>query len=206
LFITPQSLVGTVSDIDGNIYSTVTIGTQVWMAQNLQTTKLNDNTSIRTETDNSAWINLVTPGYCWYNNDPATYQSSYGALYNWYAVNTAKLCPVGWHVPSIDEWDVLLTYVGSGNGAGGNLKETGTTHWTAPNTGATNNSGFTALPAGYRASFGYSYSIGTMTEIWSSSLNSSNHPRTMRIQNSDSSAGYDFLDFNTGLPVRCLKN
>ncbi|MBI5010148.1 MAG: fibrobacter succinogenes major paralogous domain-containing protein, partial [Bacteroidia bacterium] len=137
-----------VSDIDGNVYQTVTIGTQVWMKENLKTTKLNDGIALPNVIDNAAWAALTTTGYCWYNNDATTYKSTYGALYNWYAVNTGKLCPIGWHVPSDDEWTLLTTFRGGYSVAGGKLKETGTLHWTSPNTGATNETGFTALPGG----------------------------------------------------------
>ena len=140
----------TVSDIDGNVYNTVTIGTQVWMKENLKTTKYNDNTSIPLVTDNTEWYALNTPGYCWYNNDAATYKATYGALYRWYTVNTGKLCPLGWHVPTDEEWTILTTYLGGESLAGGKLKEQGTIHWLSPNTGATNESGFTALPGGKR--------------------------------------------------------
>jgi len=90
---------GTVTDADGNIYNTVTIGTQTWMVENLKVTKYNDGTAIPLVTDNTAWSNLTTPGYCWYNNDAATNKNTYGGLYNFYTVNTGKLAPTGWHVP-----------------------------------------------------------------------------------------------------------
>jgi uncharacterized protein (TIGR02145 family) len=138
-----------VKDYDDNVYNIVTIGTQVWMKENLKTTKYSDGGTIPLVTDNTAWSNLTSPGYCWYNNT-STYKDIYGALYNWYTVNTGKLCPVGWHVPSDAEWTTLTTYLGGGSEAGGKLKETGTTHWSSPNTGATNESGFTALPGGGR--------------------------------------------------------
>jgi len=141
---------GQFSDIDGNVYNTITIGTQIWMKENLKTTKYNDGSSIPLVTDNTAWINLSTPGYCWYNNDAATYKSAYGAMYNWYTVNTGKICPPNWHVPTDTQWETLITYLGGKIIAGGKMKETGTAHWTSPNIGATNETGFTALPGGYR--------------------------------------------------------
>jgi uncharacterized protein (TIGR02145 family) len=137
-----------VTDIDGNVYNTVTIGDQVWMAENLKTTKLNDGTSISNAIDNIAWASLSTPGYCWFINNRATYEI-YGALYNWYAVYTDKLCPTGWHVPSNSEWTTLTDHLGGAEVAGGKLKESGSSHWASPNTGATNVTGFTALPGGY---------------------------------------------------------
>jgi uncharacterized protein (TIGR02145 family) len=141
---------GIVTDIDGNVYHTVTIGTQVWMVENLKTTKYNDGTSIPNITDNEAWAGLTTHGYCWYNND-AVYKNTYGALYNWYSVNTGKLAPTGWHVPSDAEWIILANYLDGVTIAGSKLKEMGTLHWHTPNTDATNGSGFTALPGGDRS-------------------------------------------------------
>jgi uncharacterized protein (TIGR02145 family)/uncharacterized repeat protein (TIGR02059 family) len=140
----------TIKDYDGNIYTAVTIGTQVWLVQNLKTTSYSDGTSIPPVTDNTTWGGLSTDAYCWYNNDAATFKATYGALYNWYAVNTGKLCPFGWHVSSQAEWLVLLNYLGGQNVAGGKLKEAGIIHWSSPNTGATNETGFTALPGGLR--------------------------------------------------------
>jgi len=138
-----------VSDIDGNLYHTVAIGTQIWMTENLKTTKLSDGTRIINTTDNAVWNNLTTPGYCWYNNE-VSYKNTYGALYNWYAVNTQKLCPAGWHVPSDAEWNTLTNYLGGDSVAGGKLKEAGNGHWISSNAGATNESGFNALPGGNR--------------------------------------------------------
>ena len=128
-FTTQQGGVGNVTDDDGNVYHSVTIGTQVWMVENLKTTKYNDGTSIPLVTDATDWHNLLTPGYCWNNNDEATYKATYGALYNWYTVNTGNLCPTGWHVPGDAEWTTLTTYLGGEDVAGGKLKEVGITHW-----------------------------------------------------------------------------
>jgi len=141
------------SDADGNNYPVVQIGAKVWMAENLKTTKYNDGTSITCITDNLAWAGLTTAAYCWYNNNETTNKNTYGALYNWYAVNTGKLCPIGWHMPSDAEWGELTTYLGTDNIAG-KLREAGNKHWFNPNTGATNESGFTALPGGQRSEFG----------------------------------------------------
>jgi uncharacterized protein (TIGR02145 family) len=142
------------TDQDGNTYKIVTIGTQVWMAENLKTTRCNDNTPIPLVADSVKWISLNTPGYCWYDNDANANRATYGALYNWYAINTGKLCPKGWHVPSNEEWITLRTYLGGEEIAGGKMKETGTSHWQSPNAGASNQSGFTALPGGVRGIVG----------------------------------------------------
>jgi len=160
----------TVTDIDGNEYHTVTIGTQTWLVENLKTTKYNDGTSIPNVTDNNERGNLSTPGYCWYNND-ATNKNPYGALYNGYTVNTGKLAPIGWHVPTDAEWTILTTYLGGESVAGGKLKETGTTHWLSPNNGATNESGFTALPGGISGGDGTFLHIGYGGFWWSSTEN-----------------------------------
>jgi uncharacterized protein (TIGR02145 family) len=158
-----------ITDIDGNVYNTVVIGSQTWMKEDLKTTKYKDGTTIPLVTDNAAWSTLTTPGYCWYNNDAATYKNTYGALYNWYTVNTGKLCPSGWHVPTNAEWTTLTTYVGGEEVAGGILKESGTTHWASPNAGATNETGFTALPSGNRSSdYGEFSAIGYYGAWWSS--------------------------------------
>jgi uncharacterized protein (TIGR02145 family) len=103
----------TVKDIDGNVYKTVTIGKQIWMEENLKTTKYNDGRAIPLVTNNTSWIALTTPAYCWYNNDSTANKKTYGALYNWYTVNTKKLCPTGWHIPSDTEFEILSTYLGS---------------------------------------------------------------------------------------------
>jgi uncharacterized protein (TIGR02145 family) len=140
----------TATDIDGNVYNLVTIGTQVWMAENLKTTRYNDGTPITNVTDYT-WGNLQTDAYCWYNND-ITNKTPYGALYNWFAAKSGKLCPTGWHVATLSDWTTLVTYLGGIDVAGGKLKEAGTTQWLTQNVGATNESGFTALPGGYRGS------------------------------------------------------
>ena len=157
-----------VTDVDGNVYHTVTIGTQVWMVENLKVTKYKDGTAIPLVTDNTAWSNLTTAGYCWFTNDALTYKNTYGALYNWYTVNTGKLCPTGWHVPTDAEWTTLTTYLGGEIAAGGKLKETGTAHWLSSNTGATNESGFAGLPGGSRNTYGIFQTLGVLGYWWSS--------------------------------------
>ncbi|MGB7568216.1 MAG: FISUMP domain-containing protein, partial [Chitinivibrionales bacterium] len=200
------------SDADGNVYTTVTIGAQTWMVQNLKTTTYNDGTSIPLVTDSIAWFNLSTPGYCWYNNDVAN-KATYGALYNWYTVNTGKLAPAGWHVPTDSEWTVLFTYLGSdtlGN-AGGKLKEAGTLHWLSPNTNATNESGFSALPGGFRVPLS-SYSIfnNMSTDgVWWSSTRYISDPSMSDDIDLRSSSGYIYPGYAlpiTGNSVRLIRN
>jgi uncharacterized protein (TIGR02145 family) len=140
-------------DIDGNEYDTIRIGKQVWMKENLRTTRLNDGTGIQLVPYGVEWELLQTPGYCWYGNNEAFFSlNHFGALYNGYAVNTGKLCPSGWHVPDHDDWDELSSYVGWDAG-GGKLKESGTVNWASPNADATNETGFSALPGGYRNAY-----------------------------------------------------
>ena len=158
---------GTFTDIDNNSYKFVTIGTQVWMAENLKTTKYKDGTAIPLVID--TWHLISTPAYCWYNNDATTNKSTYGALYNWYTINTGNLCPTGWHLPSEAEWTTLTTYLGGEIVAGGKLKETGTSHWMIPNTEATNETGFAAVPSGYRSYFDGNFDTMRYCANWWSS-------------------------------------
>ena len=166
-----------IQDFDENYYNIVTIGSQTWMAENLKATSYTDGIEIPPVTDNSAWNNLTTPGYCWYNNDKASFGNTYGALYNWYVVDAASnggknVCPNGWHVPTDVEWSTLASFVDPTlTVSGGMLKEAGTTHWESPNTGATNESGFTALPGGFRDNngrFSNDGKIGNIGYWWTS--------------------------------------
>ena len=195
-----------VTDTDGNVYQTVTIGTQVWMAENLKTTKYNDGSPIPLVTDSAAWVTLPTPGYCWYNNDAATYKSTYGALYNWYAVNTGKLAPTGWHVPTDAEWRTLTTFFGGESVAGGKLKEAGATHWNSPNTGATNSSGFSGLPGGSRYFNGTFISVGNFEYWWSSSAFDATSAWFRGVYYDNATVNRYYNDCTYGFSVRCVKD
>jgi uncharacterized protein (TIGR02145 family) len=193
-------------DIEGNRYKTVRIGTQVWMAENLRTTKLNDGTPISLVTDNEAWINSTNPSFSWYDNDSLKYKESYGALYNWYAINTNKLCPAGWHVPSDGEWQTLTTFLDGFYTAGGKLKEKGTKHWKSPNIDGTNESGFTALPAGYRSLQGIFNYQGISAYFWSSTKY---NDKTVLFWNIRYRLGYIYKypgEIYCGFSVRCLRD
>jgi uncharacterized protein (TIGR02145 family) len=156
-------------DADGNTYNAVTIGSQTWMKENLKTTKYNNGDPIPNITVASEWIKLTTGAYCWYNNDAVTYENPYGKLYNSYAMtDDRKICPTGWHVPKLSEWFTLFNFLGGTEVAGGKLKEAGTIHWLSPNTGATNESGFTALPGGRRLPDGSFTLINFLGTHWSS--------------------------------------
>lgn len=155
----------TVTDIESNIYNTVTLGTQVWLVENLKSTKYTDGSDI--PVIRSAWSNLVTPGYCWYDYDISN-KNIYGALYNWPAVVSQELCPAGWHVPTNSEWIALTDYVGGENIAGKFLKSNGT-GWDSPNSEATNYSGFSALPGGASSNTIGSFSWKGVQGFWWSS-------------------------------------
>jgi uncharacterized protein (TIGR02145 family) len=159
-----------IKDIDGNVYNTINIGKQVWIVENLKTTKYNDGTTIPLVSDIIEWGRLTTPGYCLYNYniDESIYKNTYGVMYNWYSVNTGKLCPKGWHVPTDADWTTLTTYLGGENVAGDKLKETGTVHWKGSKTIATNESGFTALPGGLRDDYGAFDFLEVQGHWWSS--------------------------------------
>jgi uncharacterized protein (TIGR02145 family) len=193
-----------VTDIDGNIYHTVTIGTQVWMVENLKTTKYRDGSNVPFVTNDIEWMRLTTPGYCWYDNDPATYKGTYGALYNWHSVNTGKLCPIGWHIPADAEWISLMNYLGGLSGAGGKLKEKGTAHWDSPNTGATNETGFTALAGGCRGIDGSFILIGQRGAWWSATELNAWSAMSMNIDYNDNKMKDIAYGKTNGMSARCI--
>ena len=204
-----------VTDVDGNFYNLVTIGSQVWMAENLKTSRYNDGTEIPLVTDNNAWTSLTTPGYCWYNNDQATFGNTYGALYNWYVVDAASnggknVCPTGWHVANDAEWSTLASFVDPTLAvSGGMLKEAGTTHWDSPNSGATNGSSFTALPGGFRdnnGQFSNNGIIGNIGNWWTSTEFSSGSAYMRGMYSMNPYVGTAGLLTVFGNSVRCLKN
>jgi uncharacterized protein (TIGR02145 family) len=195
-----------IKDIDGNIYTSVTIGTQVWMVENLKVTKYRNGDAIPNVTSLSNWANLTSGGYCNMQNLESQ-AKVYGRLYNWYAVNdTRSIAPKGWHVPTDEEWTILVNYLGGENIAGGKLKETGTVHWCDPNAGATNSSGFTALPGGIR-SYLYDFLEGCDWAFWWSSTSSSDEMAYNRIIFSNE-AVINRVDNHkkSGFSVRCIKD
>ena len=205
-------------DADGNIYSTVQIGDQRWMLENLRTTKYNDSTSIALVSDNFAWSNLETPGYCFFDTTGRNYslyaKDPFGALYNYYVVadtNSRNVCPVGWHIPSDSEWTTLFTFLGGGDIAGGKMKTTGTVeggtgYWLDPNTGATNSSGFSGLPGGYRFSNGNFLSIASTGFWWSGSESNSNDGDYIVVTKDDNLASLFSGSKKGGFSVRCVKD
>jgi len=214
----------TVTDIEGNVYNTVKIGSQVWMLENLKTTHYNDGIAIPLVTDSTAWYKY-TPAYCWYNNDAATYKNKYGALYNGYAVNTGKLAPTGWHVPTDAEWTTLENYLiangynydGSTSGDKYAKSLAATTDWaTDPYSGTgtigneltkNNRSGFSALPGGYRDYFDGSFSnVGIYGYWWSSTEDDTIYAWYRNMFYGLSDVGRLLSSKLNGLSVRCVKD
>ncbi|MCF8361262.1 MAG: fibrobacter succinogenes major paralogous domain-containing protein [Prolixibacteraceae bacterium] len=210
---------GTVSDSDGNTYMTIAIGKQVWMAENLKTTKLNDGTEIPEVIADSAWENLSAAGFCWPKNDEMSWKDTYGALYNWYAVNTEKLCPKGWHVPTDADWLALEKAIGMSEktalstgrrGAAMASKLAGEANlWTDgaleldESFGST---GFNALPAGYRGGNGQFYETGNVGNWWSSTEYSKLNAWYRGVYFYATDVARYGLDMRTGVSVRCVKD
>lgn len=202
------------ADADGNLYNTVKIGTQLWMTENLRSTKLNDNTPISEVTDQTLWIGSSVPAYCWYNND-IVYKPTIGALYNWYAVNSGKLCPSGWHVPTDDEFNALEQSLGMaadqlnlwgwrGTDQGTQLKNS--TGWEEGGNG-TNSSGFSALPGGYRfGATGDFYLLTTIMYWWTSTEHDADRGWYRRLDSSSTAVYRASTSKKGGKYIRCVKN
>jgi uncharacterized protein (TIGR02145 family) len=193
-------------DIDGNVYNgTATIGNQVWMIENLKTTRYSNGDSI--ETTLSDISGESTPKYQWAYNGDESYVSVYGRLYTWYAASDSRnLCPDGWHVPTDDDWTALTTFLGGEDLAGGKLKETGITHWLAPNTDATDVWNFTALPGGSRFSTGFFQYLGNRGFWWSSTEHSAPLGYFRTMSSLFGFVGRDGTNKQYGFSVRCIKN
>jgi len=164
-----QLTYGTMTDQEGNIYKTIRIGSQTWMAENLRTSIYRNGKTIPVVTDSLEWCSLKTGAYCnYYNTQNSVHIATYGRLYNWYAVSDSNiLAPQGWHVPASSEWDTLVTYLGGVNLSVAKLKEQGKNHWGNSNT-SDNSSGFTALPGGCRMGYCYYMGLGDLGYWWSS--------------------------------------
>ncbi|MDP4261870.1 MAG: fibrobacter succinogenes major paralogous domain-containing protein [Bacteroidota bacterium] len=194
-------------DIDGNIYHTVTIGSQVWMVENLKVTHYRNGDPLSNVLNDTAWVNLITGAYCDYNNN-SNYTTTYGELYNWYAIHDPRnIAPAGWHIPSDAEWTTLLNSWGGASAAGGKLKEAGTTHWYSPNGGATNESGFTGLPAGDRHSLNGGFENVTKSALWWSATEYDNGQAWYYALNNMNGAAYrSQFSKKIGFSVRCVKD
>ena len=215
--------IDTVTDIDGNVYQTVAIENQLWMKENLKTTTYSDSTPIPNVTNQKEWITLTTGAYLWYENDETLNKNTYGALYNWYAVETNKLCPTGWHVPTDEEWNTFeinlgmsqndadkISYRGTSNG--GKLKTVGTVQdgdglWHTPNEDATNESGFSALPGGFSYyNDGLFYGLGSYGFWWSSSEQSSTEAWYRLLYYHSGFVSRNIYNKRYGFSIRCVKN
>jgi uncharacterized protein (TIGR02145 family) len=211
----PEISYGSITDQSGNTYKTVEIGTQTWMAENLATTRFNDNIAIPNVAGNSEWTDHTTPAYCWVNNDETASKPIYGALYNWYAVATGKLCPAGWHVASDAEFKVLETYLGMtqlqadeklwrGTDQGSQLKSA--TGWKAGENGS-NSSGFSALPGGYRYHLdGLFNNVGELGYWWCSDENDPSLGTYRRLDGNNDGIYRESTLKAAGKSVRCIKD
>lgn len=201
----------TVTDIDGNTYQTVAICNQTWTKTNLNVSKYRNGDIIPQVTDPTAWAALTTGAWCYYDNDPAT-EATFGRLYNWHAVNDPRgLAPTGYHIPSDAEWTTLTSCLGGDAVAGSKMKSTGTSLWQSPNSDATNSSGFTGLPGGYRDTNGSFCSIGCFLAIgdygiWWSSSEVSWGARYLRLVYINGGTYRITERKNNGNSVRCIKD
>jgi uncharacterized protein (TIGR02145 family) len=192
-----------VTDVDGNIYQSVKIGTQIWLKKNLMVTKYQNRDPINEVVLDGLWQNLLIGG--WSNIDNTSDNNeTYGKLYNWFAVSDErKLCPQGWKIPSDDDWTVLTSYLGGLDVAGGKLKSTGITFWQIPNAWANNLSYFTGLPSGYRDELGVFFGVGYYGLWWSSTSNGM-EAWSRYIYNEFNYASKETFSKNRGLSIRCL--
>ena len=204
IFVTPQAAV---FDLDGNPYSSVNIGSQVWLVENLKTTRYANGDIIPKIPDLTDWYNTVSGAWSYYDND-AQYEIPYGKLYNWFAVSDSRnLCPSGWHFPKDEEWSLMIDYLGGNNVAGGKLKESGTTHWVSPNNGASNLTGFTALPGGSRPGTpGYIHILGFNSLFWTSTAFSSEEALTVSFFQSSIEINRVTYTKQWGFSARCIKD
>jgi uncharacterized protein (TIGR02145 family) len=227
--LNPDLEYGTMSDIDGNVYATIEIGSQIWMAENLKVTHYADGTPIPEITDEADWNAMVpeTQAFCWYNNQ-IEYRDTSGALYTWAAamnggqssdsIGVQGVCPDGWHLPADAEWKILELTLGMsqsdadgfdwrGTDEGGQLKEEGFSNWEMPNEGASNSSGFTAVPGGFRSVKGLFYEIDAYAAYWSTTAEEGTVNAWYRTLNNDQQKVYRQRNSKQmGLSVRCVKD
>ncbi len=210
--VAPAETTGTVTDIDGQQYKTVKIGEQWWMAENLAVKHYRNGDAIPIVADSAAWKNLTTGAFCIYENQSMA-EYAHGLLYNWYAVmDNRKIAPEGWHVPSSADWQTLASSLGGSPVAGGKMKETGTTRWKSPNTGATNESAFNALPVGnrdpgYANNYGYR-NRGTHANFWSCTefYNNNLWANFCAMEFATQELIFYQLDKRFGFSIRCVKD
>ena len=192
-----------VTDVDGNVYDVVIIGKQGWMKENLKVTHYSDGAVIPNVTGTTEWASLTSGAWSEYNNSAST-GTTYGKLYNGFAVETGKLCPAGWRVPTDDDWTELMDFLGGQSIAGGQLKQAGTSLWKTPNEGATNSSGFTALPAGFRGPTGLFYQNAEVAIWWSSSSEANKLPYWITVFSNPFLARNFPVTKVNGMTIRCI--
>jgi uncharacterized protein (TIGR02145 family) len=199
----------TISDVEGNSYKTVYIGSQHWMAENLKASRYNNGNLISNLTDNEQWRTSENGAWCNYKNDEF-FEQKYGKLYNWYVVNKSmngdNVCPTGWHIPNDSDWKQLSTYLGGEDKAGGAMKEVGFVNWGTPNTNATNTSLFSGLPGGYRSEYGDFRDISKKGNWWSSSEQSSVGANRFKIEYNSESMSFENNSKKDGYSIRCIKD
>jgi len=204
----PSGCIGTppADSISRKCTMLITIGTQTWTLKNLDVVTYRNGDPIPQVQDDTAWVNLTTGAWCYYVNNTGN-GTTYGKLYNWYAVNDPRgLAPNGYHIPTDAEWSILTDYLGGTVTAGGKMKEAGTSHWLSPNTGATNSSGFTGLPGGTRDYYGYFYDIGAYGNWWSSSEYDTDYAWYRYLTSNYGNVGRSAFFKLNGFSVRCLRD
>jgi uncharacterized protein (TIGR02145 family) len=208
---------GTVTDVDGNVYNTVTIGNQTWMIENLKVTRFRDSTAIDLVMDSAAWKNQSTAAYCWYNNDSSKNKTNFGALYNWYVVKTGKLAPKGWHIPTDVEWYILDQNVSKLSYTSGSLSKclASKNYWISNYTSSTignnpnlnNSSGFAALPGGWRLNERTSFTkMDSLGAWWTTTLLSDTTAYAIKMMCNSSMVDHTPIKKQAGLSIRCIKD
>ena len=195
---------GELTNIDGKVYRTVRIGEHVWMLENLRTMHFNDGTEIPLITEHNTWIETNSPAMVWQNNDESNFRK-FGALYNWYAASSPKICPEGWRVPSNEDWQILFDYYPDIDLVGGILKETGTENWISPNRGATNESGFTAQPGSFRGRSQEAFSnYGFFSYMWANTSFKPDSGLSISLQYNSPKIFIEENHMTSGLTIRCI--
>jgi uncharacterized protein (TIGR02145 family) len=198
---------GQISDIQGNVYKSIGIGSQIWMAENLRTTKLNNGSLIPQVESDSIWDFNPHIAFCWYNNDSIYNAKIYGALYNFYTVRTGLLCPIGWHIPRDSDWTILADFLGGPEKAGGKLKDYYTPYWNEPNVCLANNYGFEALPGGKRSSFlGKFGTIRDQGYWWTGTSKNDFIAYARTMYHNNTSIGKIESSIGNGFSARCIKD